>query len=748
MSNHPLASSPATFTDQLLPRADETGLTCDEDALLPLIQHWVLALMLKVNKPHELIDNGRLRGLFKVGKPEYWNSRHDEPIDYADDEERGYEADMRRKDRRAAELLDQAQQRVAGSSSDFSHPLFPNLRTLGSVLGLNDAELVVLCILVLLQGDRRFNACVGSLGIRVGKDIDFEQLLTHITHCTSADIHLALRPDAALRRMGLLTLRDEQNDMEDFFELADGVPSLLMQAHSSVEPMIRHFFTPRAYSGLDTTHFPHLSDEISIIAGVLGSAMQRGVAGTNVLLYGPPGVGKTELASAIAQHLNADIFEVGYADNKGDPIRGIKRLQSYNLCQRLLMRRRDALVLFDEVEDMLEQGETPGKAWVNRALEENPIPAIWITNHVGALDPAYRRRFDYSLHVKTPPRSVRLRIAQHHLSAITSVGTPDSSDQSWLESLAESADLTPGQMQRAAKVAQLVEADSLALGQTQAAQARVVQVLARSSQLLGHKKLRTGREMATAYDLAYLHTDVPIAQLVDSLRMMPGGSMCFYGPPGAGKTALARYIAHALELPVVLRRGSDLLSMYVAGTEHNIAEMFSAAAAEPSVLILDEADSFLQSRAQARHSWEITQVNELLTQMEEYEGLFICTTNLLEKLDAASLRRFDWKIAFKAMTASQRWAFFLQELHLLGGSIEAAQTLESVVRQQLNGLTPGDFAPVTRQFRQLQKVPTAQELFRRLHHELQVKQGGTVESMRQFSAYDGGQINKVTQLAA
>ena len=748
MSNHTLASVPTTFTDQLLPRAGETGISFDEDALLPLIQHWVLALMLKVNKPYKLVDDGRLRGLFKVGKPEYWNSRHDESIEYADDDERSYEADVRRKNRRATELLEEAQQRVAGSTSDFSHPLFANLRSMANLLGLNETELVLLCILVLLQGDRRFYDCVELLNISVSKEIDFVQLLTHITRCTSADLHLAIRPDAALRRMGLLTVSGERQNLEDFIELADGLPSLLMQAHTSVDPMIRHFFSPRAYSGLDTTHFPHLSDEISIIAGVLREAMQRGVVGTNVLLYGPPGVGKTELASAIAQQLHADIFEVGYADSKGDPIRGVKRLQSYNLCQRLLMRRRDALVLFDEVEDMLQQGETPGTAWVNRALEENPIPAIWITNNVGALDPAYRRRFDYSLHVKTPPRSVRLRIAQHHLSDITTSGTPDSSDQSWLESLAESAELTPGQMQRAAKVAQLVEANSLAQGQTQAAQARVVQVLARSSQLLGHKKLRTSREMATAYDLAYLHTDVPIAQLVDSLRIAPGGSMCFYGPPGAGKTALARYIAHALELPVVLRRGSDLLDMYVGGTEHNIAEMFSAAAAEPSVLILDEADSFLQSRAEARHSWEITQVNELLTQMEEYEGLFICTTNLLEKLDAASLRRFDWKIAFKAMTASQRWAFFLQELHLLGGSIEAAQPLEVAVRQQLGGLTPGDFAPVTRQFRLLQKVPTAQELFRRLHNEMQVKQGGAVEPVRHFSAYDGGQINKSEQLAA
>ena len=565
MSNLVPSSTPAHFTDQLLPRLLDSATTASDDALLPLIQQWVLAVMLKADKAYKLLDNGRLRGLFKVGKPEFWNTRHDEPIEYPDDDERSYEADLRRKIRRTAELLAQAQEHVQGKKSDLAHPVFANLVSMAGLLGLNQTELVVLCLLVLLQGDRRFNVCVSNLGISVNKEIDFVQLLAHITHCTSTELHQALRPDSPLLRMGLLTLKTEQRDMEDYFDLADGLPSLLMQEHQSVESLIRHFFTPRACASLQTGHFPHLTDEVSIIAGVLREAMRRGIAGTNVLLYGPPGVGKTELAAAVAQQLCAELFEVGYADRKGDPIRGVKRLQSYNLCQRLLSRRRDALVLFDEVEDMLEQGETPGKAWVNRALEENPVPAIWITNHVKAMDPAYRRRFDYSLGLNTPPRSVRLRIAQHHLSAISAGAGADGGDQAWLQDLAECPDLTPGQMQRAAKVAQLVEVETLAQGQTQAAQARVVQVLERSAKLLGHKKLRTGREMATAYDLAYLHTDAPIAQLVDSLRSAPGGSMCLYGPPGAGKTALARYFAHVLELPVVLRRASDLLSMFVGG---------------------------------------------------------------------------------------------------------------------------------------------------------------------------------------
>ncbi len=742
------------YTQQLAPLAEDASTCSDDDALLPLIQRWVLALMVQYKKVVELPEDSVLRQLFKVGSPEYWHGHEDDPIEYLDDQEPGTKADQRRKQRWTAELLAAAKVNTAAVDPDFSHPAFANVLALGELLGMNDADMVVLCFLVLLHGDDRLQDSVSRMRLKLGNETDCVAMLANTTGCSAVHLQRAFRRDSPLRSMGLLKLGKEARDMENYMELPRGLPTLMMDPHESTLPLVRHFFTPRSPSTLNVTHFPHLADEAAIIAGILREAMRHGIAGTNILLYGPPGVGKTELASVVAQTLQAELYEVGYADDDGAPIRGVERLQAFNLCQRLLSRRNNALVLFDEVEDMLERGEVPGKAWVNRALEENPVPAIWITNHPNALDPAYRRRFDYSVQFRTPPRAVRLQIASHYLQGIASVDAENadvaaqSADHTWLHDLAESTSLTPSQMERAAKVARLVEAQSLLQGDTAPAQQRVLQVLERSAKLLGQPKLRPGRPMATAYDLAYLNTDAPVTALVESLRHAPGGSFCFYGPPGAGKTALARYIAQALELPVVLRRASDLLDMYVGGTEHKIAEMFDAARAEPCVLILDEADSFLQSRAEAKHSWEITQVNELLTQMEEFEGLFICTTNLLAKLDPASLRRFDWKVAFSAMTASQRWAFFLQEFHLLGGNMETAAPLQSYVRQQLGGLTPGDFAPVTRQFRLLRRTPSAQELLERLRGELAVKNGGHADSSVYLSAYGNGAAVKNIPVAA
>lgn len=112
----------------------------------------------------------------------------------------------------------------------------------------------------------------------------------------------------------------------------------------------------------------------------------------------------------------------------------------------------------------------------------------------------------------------------------------------------------------------------------------------------------------------------------------------------------ARYLANELGIEVVFKRASDLLSMWVGGTEENIAEAFAEAKSKKAMLIFDEADSFLQNRNNAQRNWKITQVNEMLTWMETHEYPFVCTTNFMETLDEASLRRFTFKIRFDFMS--------------------------------------------------------------------------------------------------
>jgi len=218
-----------------------------------------------------------------------------------------------------------------------------------------------------------------------------------------------------------------------------------------------------------------------------------------------------------------------------------------------------------------------------------------------------------------------------------------------------------------------------------------------------------------------INTDLPVAKLVDAMKINPSGSFCFYGAAGTGKSELARYMADEIGKPLLLRRASDILSMYVGGSEKNIASMFAEARQQDAVLVLDEADSFLADRRDAKQSWEVTQVNELLTQMEAFEGIFICTTNLMNRLDQACLRRFAFKIKFDYLSADQRWAMFMNELVRMGGDMSQAPEWERRVRS-LDTLTPGDFAVVSRQVTMLGTIPTPGSVYEVLHSECAAKE--------------------------
>ena len=123
-----------------------------------------------------------------------------------------------------------------------------------------------------------------------------------------------------------------------------------------------------------------------------------------------------------------------------------------------------------------------------------------------------------------------------------------------------------------------------------------------------------------------------------------------YGESGCGKSYFGQYLAQELGMPIIKKRASDLIDKFVGQTERNIKEAFKEAKQKKAVLLFDEADSFLFDRKYAQRDFECTSTNELLTQMEDYPYPFIMTTNLKEKIDKASLRRFLFKIKYDYMT--------------------------------------------------------------------------------------------------
>jgi len=158
-----------------------------------------------------------------------------------------------------------------------------------------------------------------------------------------------------------------------------------------------------------------------------------------------------------------------------------------------------------------------------------------------------------------------------------------------------------------------------------------------------------------------------------------------------------------------------LISSYVGQTEQNIAEAFSEAKSKKAMLIFDEADTFLQNRNNAVRSWEVSQVNEMLTWMESHEYPFVCTTNLLETLDEASLRRFTFKIKFDFLTKEQ-----------VNEAIKHFFNIKNT-NVNINGLTAGDFATVKKKAEFLD-ITDLETITNMLYCEVRLKQSKELKS--------------------
>jgi SpoVK/Ycf46/Vps4 family AAA+-type ATPase len=233
--------------------------------------------------------------------------------------------------------------------------------------------------------------------------------------------------------------------------------------------------------------------------------------------------------------------------------------------------------------------------------------------------------------------------------------------------------------------------------------------------------LRTG--CATSYHLEFTNTSPSIGGIGDALARTGKGKLLLYGPPGTGKTELAHHVSRHLNRPLMSKRASDLMSSWVGETEKNMARMFREAAADGAVLLLDEADGFLQDRGQALRNWEVTEVNELMTQMEQFNGVFICTTNLIDRIDQAAFRRFGLKVRFDYLSTEQRWATFL---HFFGSSVsglDAASTATLRKRiESMDRLTPGDFSAVQAQ-QEIRGNMAASDIVEAIAEEYRLKPG-------------------------
>ena len=527
-------------------------------------------------------------------------------------------------------------------------------------------------------------------------------------------IRSRFKPDGPLLRSGLLSI-----DSDGEVNLMDRLHRLAVNSGDADLDPTRLLLGAPTQSELEWSDFDHLAKDRDHVEGLLKGALRSSASGVNVLLYGPPGTGKTEFCKMLANRLGATLYSIGEADeDKKEPNRN-ERLNELRLAQCLVGRDRKSILLFDEMDDLLSGsrsgglgflfGFSPGdrhgesKVFMHRLLEQNAAPTLWTTNLTDEIDPSILRRMMFAMELRMPPPKVRARIWSRQLSR-----HGIESDENDALALATEFDATPGVAAGATAAAKLGGGglDTVRHG------------VRNLSRVLSCEK--PSQRPPDKFDPSFIRADQDLIRLADRLvkKEERRFSLCLQGPPGTGKSAFVRYLAERLGLGIMQMRASHLLSMWVGQTEKNIAKAFADACNQETFLVFDEADSLLADRRMAQRGWEISQVNEMLTWMESHRFPFACTTNFVEKLDPATLRRFTFKVKLGYLTTEQAAAMFRAYFNLTPPNELAA----------LSVLTPGDFAVVRRAVEALDLLHDTRFLVDMLRTECEAKPDQTRKS--------------------
>ncbi len=438
-----------------------------------------------------------------------------------------------------------------------------------------------------------------------------------------------------------------------------------------------------------------------------------------VLLYGPPGTGKTLIARVVAAETNA-FFSIINGPEIVNSVYGKSEALLRDVFQEA-QRRAPSIIFIDELDALAAKRETSGElerrivgqllTLMDGMASRGQVVVIGATNQPNSLDPALRRpgRFDREIGLRVPDVRARTEILRIHSKDAALANDID---------FARLAQLTPGFVgadlealcREAAMIAlrrvlphidyqrgyipyetlvnlNITMADfQAALREIEPSTTREVYVEVSETtwdDIGGLEKTKDLLTEGVEWPLRY-------PEVYSNVKAEPPRGVLLSGPPGSGKTLIARALANQCEASFISIKGPELLSKWVGEAEKGIREVFRhAKQAAPCIVFFDEIDSLAPRRSgDVDRNFSNDVIAQLLTEMDGIEGregvIVLGATNRPELIDPALLRpgRFDLVVELEYPDEEERRAIFA--VHTRGKAIAPDVTVE-----ELASLTPG-----------------------------------------------------------
>ena len=606
-------------------------------------------------------------------------------------------------------------------------PIVPKFNMLQNTFKLSDDEITALSFCYIISIDSNFEDLFNE-GYRRNNDFSRRmKKFSLLTEMSQSDTNRIFYKNNNLHKYELVNNR---------FEIGNHVCDFLIGISDT--PLLSILYKKYNDKPLPLKAHSIRKNDNEILKNIIKNKEKN--KGINILLYGVPGTGKTEYVRSFSTKMKYGLYEILCGNNQKN-INGnsFSRYSSFYACQNTIPSNK-SIILIDEADEMLNGtsfggflslfGGAPSrnteKNKINELLDSSTSINFWITNHFDNIDASTRRRFDYSIEFREFDYEQRMNVwrtsvKNHNLSSefkkvdIAFLAGKYKINAGGIDIVLRNFKRMPPKNRNGKTLRSLINSHLKLMGiKNDLKQINCVENYSlKGLNIKGEHSIEEGLEILNTFSN---YMNCPEFKECEIRNM----NLLLYGPSGTGKTEFVKYMAKKTGRKLIVKQGSDFLGMYVGQTEHNIKQAFKKAELENAILFIDEADGLFFDRGKSMRSFEMTKVNELLIQMENFTGIFVCSTNFHKNMDSATFRRFNLKFEFDYLTPEGIDIFYKMYLKNFPGKPLGKNDKKSLI--EINGLTPGDFKVVKQKYIFLDdKKFTHELLIKALKEEVQYK---------------------------